>query len=89
MIDEERIDQVGNRETRFTDQVAEPRMTAEAPWPMKRITGCGLEGHHAIPMQRRRGGRAGLGCHGQSIDRAASNQRLAPGLTRRAAIESG
>ena len=49
VIDEQRIDQVVDAEARFTDQVAKPRMAAEPSWPMKRITGGGLEGHHAIP----------------------------------------
>ena len=39
VIDEKRIDQVVDGKTRFADQVAQSRMTAEAAWPMKRITG--------------------------------------------------
>ena len=75
VIDEERINQVGDGEMRLGDQGAKPRMTAKAPWSMKGITGCGLKRHHAVPRQRRR---EWLGSSGfsRAIDRITARRAI-------------
>jgi hypothetical protein len=49
MVDEQGIDQIEDRQLRFTHQVAQPRMAAKSAWSVERITGGRLEGHESIP----------------------------------------
>ena len=49
VVDEQRIDQVADRQAVSLDELAEPGVAAQASGAMKRITGSGLERHASIP----------------------------------------